>query len=99
MGAKAEGLCACPEFYEEMVMQFGSHELDDLMAALANLKQTLTVSEYYKSFIKLAHLVDDSENLIRLFLSRLREDLRGKMKLDRPMSIVSAYKSAWSESS
>ena len=31
------------------------------MAALANLKQTDTVSEYHKGFIKFAHLVDDFE--------------------------------------
>jgi len=38
------------------------------MASLANLKYTGKMTEYHKSFIKLAHLVDDSKrNLISLF--------------------------------
>jgi len=62
MATKTEGLvCVWPEFYEEMLPQFGPNELDDPMAALANLKQTGSVSEYHKAFIKLAHLVDDTE--------------------------------------
>ena len=52
-------------------MQFGPDDLDDPMAALANLKRTGTVSEYHKSFIKLAYLEDDSEkNLISLRAER-----------------------------
>jgi len=96
MVAKAEGGCVSwPKLYEEMVMQFGPDELDDPMAALANLKQTGTVLEHHKSFIKLAHLMDDSENnLISLILSGLREDLRKKMRLDKLMTMVGAYKSA-----
>ena len=37
---KQKGCVSWSEFHEEMVMQFGPHELDDQMAALANLKQT-----------------------------------------------------------
>jgi len=60
------------EFYEEMRPQYGPDELDDPRSALANLKQVGTVQEYHKSFIKLAHLVDDTEkNLISLFLAGL----------------------------
>ena len=47
-----------PDFYDEMLLQFGLDELDDPMATLANPKQTGTVSEYHNAFIKLAHLVD-----------------------------------------
>jgi len=66
-----------------MLLQYGPDELDDPMTTLANFKQTCTVAEYHKAFIKLAHLVEDLEkNLISLFLSGLREDLRGKVKLD-----------------
>jgi len=76
-------------------MQFGPDELDDPMVALPNLKQTRTVSEYHKSSIKQAFLVDDSEmNLISLFLAGLREDLREKVKLDKPMRMVASYRSA-----
>jgi len=58
-----------------MLLQFGPDELDDPMAALANLKQTGTVSEYHKAFIKLTHLVNESEkNLISLSMSGLKED-------------------------
>jgi len=72
-------------------MQFGPDELDDPMADLANLKQTGTVSEYHKAFIKLAHLVTDSEkNLVSLFLSGLREDLRQKVRLDKPTTMIAA---------
>ena len=47
------------------------------MVALAYLKQLRSVQEYYKSFIRLAHLVDETEkNLISLFFAGLREDLR-----------------------
>ena len=53
-----------------------------------------TVSEFHKSFIKLAHLVEESEkNLISLFLAGLREDLLGKVKLDKPMTMVVAFRS------
>ena len=92
---KQKGSVTWPEFYEEMILQYGPDDLDDPLAALANLKQTGTVQEYHKSFIRLAHLVDESEkNLISLFLSGLREDLRGKVKLDKPLTMVSAYRSA-----
>jgi len=64
------------------------------MIALANLKQTGTVFEIF--FIKLAHLVDDSESkLISLFLFGLREDLRGKVNLDKLASMVVTYRSAY----
>ena len=76
-------------------MQFGPDELDDPMVALPNLKQTRTVSEYHKSSIKQAFLVDDSEmNLISLFLAGLREDLREKVKLDKPKRMVASHRSA-----
>jgi len=40
-------------------------------------------------------LVDDTEkNLISLFLSGLKEDLRGKVKMGRPLTMVAAYRSA-----
>ena len=62
------------------------------MAALANLKQTDNVSEYHKAFIKLAHLVNDSEKKHdQLVLSGLRENLRGKVKMDKPLTLVVAY--------
>jgi len=65
------------------------------MAALANLKQTNSVSEYHKAFIRLAHLVKDSgKNLINQFLEELREYLRGKVKLDKPLTMVASYRSA-----
>jgi len=84
-----------PDFYDEMLLQFGLDELDDPMATLANPKQTGTVSEYHNAFIKLAHLVDESEkNLISLFLFGLKEDLRGKVKMNIPLSMVAAYRSA-----
>jgi len=48
-----------------------------------------------KAFINLAHLVDDlEENLISLFMSGLREDLRGKVKMDMPLTMVATYRSA-----
>ena len=78
-----------------MLLQYGPDELDDCMAALANLKQTDTVSEYHKGFIKFAHLVDDFEKtMISLFLFGLREILRGKVKMDKPLTIVVAYRTA-----
>jgi len=59
------------------------------------LKQVGNVQEYYKAFIKIAHLVDTTEKkMISLFLAGLREELRGKVKLDKPLSMVSAYRSA-----
>jgi len=52
MVAKTEGGgVTWPEFYEEMIMQFGPDDLDNPMAALANLKRTETVAEYHKSFM------------------------------------------------
>ena len=43
----------------------------------------------------MAYLVDDSEkNLISLFMSRLKKDLRGKAKMDMPLMMVAAYRSA-----
>jgi len=64
------------------------------LTALANLKQVGNVQEYYKAFIKIAHLVDATEkNMISLSLAGLREELRGKVKLDKLMSMVSAYRS------
>ena len=56
------------EFYNEILQQYGPNDLDDPMAALANPEQTGTIQKFYKSFIKLSHLVDETEkNLIRLF--------------------------------
>ena len=66
-------------------MQYAPDELDDSMASLTNLKQTGTVYEYHKAFIKLAHLVEDTE---------LREDLREKVRMDKLMTMVAAYISA-----
>jgi len=41
-------------------------------------------------------LVDETENnLINIFLVGLREDLRVKVKTDKPLSMVSTYKSAY----
>ena len=89
------GTITWPEFYDEMILQYGPDDLDDPLSALANLKQTGSVQEYHKSFIRLAHLIEETEkNLISLFLSGLREELRGKVKLDRPTTMVSAYRSA-----
>ena len=69
--------------------------MDDPLVALANLKQTGSVQDYHKAFIRLAHLIEKiGKKLISLFLSGLRKNLRGKMKLDRPMTMVSAYRSA-----
>ena len=83
------------EFCEEMRLQFGPDELEDPLAALANLKQTGTVQEYHQAFIKLAHMVEDSvKNLIILFLVGLREDLCAKVNLDKPSTMVSAYRHA-----
>jgi len=82
------------EFCEEMRLQFGPDELDDPMAALANLKQTGSVQEYHKAFIKVAHLIEVSEkHVINLFLIGLKEDLRAKVKLDKPTTKVSVYRS------
>jgi len=65
------------------------------MTVLPNLKQTGSVSEYHKSFIKLAHLADETKkNLISLFLSGLKDDLRMKVKMDKPLCMVAAYRSA-----
>ena len=65
------------------------------MTALANLKQVGNARGYYKAFSKIAHLVDTIEkNMISLSLAGLREEPRGKVKLDKPMSMVSAYRSA-----
>lgn len=76
-------------------MRYGPDELDDPIAALANLKQMVSVSEYHKAFIKLAHMVDEMEkNLISLFLTGLEEDLRMKVKMDKPLSMVATYRSA-----
>ena len=84
-----------PNFYEEKLLHCGPNELDDSMAALANLKQTRSVSKYHKAFIKLAHLVEDSEkNLISLFLTGLKEERRGKVKLDKPLTMVATFRSA-----
>jgi len=90
-----QGFVSWPEFYDEMLLQFGPDELDDPMAALTNLKQTGSMSGYHRVFIKLAHLADDTEkNLISLFMSELKEDLRGKVKINRPLTMVVAYRSA-----
>ena len=79
------------EFYNEILLQYGPDDLDDPMVALANLKQLGSVQECYKSFIGLAHLVDETEkNLISLFLAGLREDLRVKVKVTMPVTMVSA---------
>ena len=83
------------EFRDEMRLQFGPDELDDPMAALANLKQTGSVQEYHRLFIKVTLLIEVSEkHVISLFLARLKEDLRAKAKLGKPTTIVSAYRSA-----
>ena len=76
-----KGEVTWPEFYDEMRKRFGPDELDDPMVVLANLKQNGTIKEYYKDFIKIVHLVEETEkNLISIFLSGLREDLRGKIR-------------------
>ena len=71
-----------PEFQEEMILQFGPDELEDPMAASANLKQTDSVIEYHKAFIMLAHLVDDSEKNLM------------KVKMDRPLTMIARYRCA-----
>jgi len=58
------------EFHNEILPQYGPDELEDPRIALANLDQTGTIQAYYKSFIKLDHLVDETEkNLISIFLA------------------------------
>ena len=72
------------------------HELDDPMVALANLKQSGSVQEYYKSFI--SSPFDEAEkNLISLFLASLREDLRVKVKMTKPLTMESVYRSAYAQ--
>ena len=83
------------EFYNEILLQYEPDDLDDPMVDLANLKQSGSVQEYYKLFIRLAHLVDETEkNLINLFLAELREDLRVKVKITMSVTMVSTYRSA-----
>ena len=78
-----------------MLLQYGPNKLDDPMTSLANLKQIGSVLEYHKAFIELAHLVKDSEkNLIGLFLTGLKEEIRGKVKLDEPLTMVASFRSA-----
>ena len=43
------GSVTWPEFYDEMILQYGPDDLDDPLAALANLKQTGSVQEYHKA--------------------------------------------------
>jgi len=48
-----------------------------------------------RAFIKLAHLVEDSEkNLISLFLAGVMEELRRRVKMDKPLNMVATYRSA-----
>ena len=66
------------------------------MIALANLKQSGTIQDYYKSFIRLAHLVEETaKNLISIFLAGLREDLRAQVKMSKPLTMISAYRNAY----
>ena len=39
---------------------------------------------------------ESEKNLISLFLAGLREDLLGKVKLDKPMTVAAAFRSATS---
>ena len=66
-----------------MRLQYDPSELDDPIAALANLKQTGSAQDFHGAFIKPVHLVDATEKiLISLFLVRLKEELRGRVKLE-----------------
>ena len=66
------------------------------MIALANLKQSETLQDYYKSFIKIAHLVEESEKmLISIFLAGLREYFRAQVKMNKPSTMVSTYRTAY----
>ena len=95
MQKQKRGLITWQEFYKEIISQYGSDEHDAPLSALANLKQTGTVIEYHQAFIELGHLVEDTQkNFVSLFLSGLREDLRAKVKLDKPLTVVSANRSA-----
>jgi len=49
------------EFCEEMRLQYDLSELDDPMAALANLKQTGSAQDFHGTFIKPVYLVDATE--------------------------------------
>jgi len=70
------------EFHKEIILQYGPDEFEDPL-----------IQEYYKAFIKIAHLVDETEkNLISLFLAGLREDLRAQVKLSKPLTMVAAYR-------
>ena len=77
-----------------MLLQYGSDELDDPMTALSNLQQTGTVYEYHKAFIRLAHLVDQTERNLLSFVVWLERRSEGKVKMDKPMTVVVAYRSA-----
>ena len=53
------------------------------------------MQDYHKAFIKLAHLIEVSEkHVISLFLAGLEEDLKAKVKLDMPITMISTYRSA-----
>jgi len=84
-----------------MINQYGPDVLDDPMGALTKVKQTGSVLEYHKQFIRFCHLIEGLSmvHIISCFLAGLRDEIRQEVKKQKAQSIVEAYKMVCTEES
>ncbi|KAJ0028629.1 hypothetical protein Pint_35012 [Pistacia integerrima] len=77
---------------QSLEKRFGPTEYEDPEGEITKLRQTSTVAAYQTQFEKLAQRVDGLPDrfLARTFVSGLRDDIKGMVKLLRPTSLKEA---------
>ncbi|KAJ0078810.1 hypothetical protein Patl1_22867 [Pistacia atlantica] len=77
---------------QSLEKRFGPTEYEDPEGEITKLRQTSTVAAYQTQFEKLAQYVDGLPDrfLARTFVSGLRDDIKGMVKLLRPTSLKEA---------
>lgn len=84
-------LITWPDFNKEIFSQYGSSKFEDHFEELSKFRQTSTVQEYYKGFIR---LVTKAGNVtvpqqISFFVGGLKQTIRVDVKGQKPQTLAS----------
>lgn len=80
------------DFKEEILSCYGSSEFEDHFEELSKFRQTGSVAEHYKSFIRLMAKAGNvtTEQQVSFFVEGLRDSLRVDVKAPKPKTLKAA---------
>lgn len=80
------------DFKEEILSCYGSSDFEDHFEELSKFRQTGSVAEYYKSFIRLMTKAGNvtTEQQVSFFVGGLRDSLHVDVKAPKPKTLEAA---------